>query len=340
MTQLFNSANGKLVKLDPDSSSSESQGLQIWLAEHPELLGGEEMDPNDPRRFLLVKREVHDSSGFLDHLFIDQAAVPTFVEAKLASNSDSRRKVVGQLLDYASEAATSWTADRLAGWLTERCTGEGLDPAEVLGDFEPTPSDPDSFWNVAQENLRAGNVRLMFACDEVPPSLQRIIEYLNERMDPTEVLALQVQCLRAEGQRIYSSTLIGATERAQAIKGKARKPAVLPALIEKGALANGQDLWLLRDSLPANSRPTTDDDPRLKMSLKLDASGPPKIAYVAPDGVFLDLFPSSVYGTIRRLFDPAYPDERLSAVHDKFATEPGGKSLGELAVEVDAWPNA
>ena len=339
MTQLFNFADGKLVKLDPDSAS-ESEGLQVWLAEHPELLGGEEMDPNDPRRFLLVKREVHDSSGFLDHLFIDQTGVPTFVEAKLASNSDSHRKVVGQLLDYASEAATSWTAAKLSGWLAERCVRGDLDPGEVLADFEPTPSDPDSFWNSAQENLRAGNVRLMFACDEVPPSLQRIVEYLNERMDPTEVLALEVQCLRAEGQRIYSSTLVGATERAQAIKGKARKPAVLPALIERDALTDGQELWLLRDSLPAQSRPTSDEDPRLKVGLKIDKSGPPKFIYRPPDGESEHLFPSEGYGTIRRLFDPGYPDARLNAVHDRFATEPGGQSLGELAVQTGAWPSA
>lgn len=336
MTQLFNYSDGKLTKLDPDSSS-ETKGLQVWLADHPELLGGEEMDPNDPRRFLLIKREVHDASGYLDHLFIDQMAVPTFVEAKLASNTDSHRKVVGQLLDYASEAGSSWSAEKLAGWLAERCEGEGLDPAEVVTEFEPTPGDSQAFWKAAQENLRAGNVRLMFACDEVPPSLQRIVEFLNERMDPTEVLALEVQCLRAEGQRIYSSTLVGATERAQAIKGKARKPAVIPALLEKGALSDGQTLWLLRDSLPVGSRPADDGDERLKIELKLDESSPPKFIYNSPGEDKVEIFPSEGYCTIRRVFDPTFPD-RLSAVHDKFAVSPGGQTLGDLAVETGAWP--
>src|SRR3954453_6187388 len=118
MTQLFSVTGERVIKLDPDSST-ESEGLQTWLAEHPELLGGEEMDPNDPRRFLLVKREVHDSSGFLDHLFIDQDALPTFVEAKLSTNPESRRKVVGQLLDYASEAGASWTGEKLKVWFAE-----------------------------------------------------------------------------------------------------------------------------------------------------------------------------------------------------------------------------
>jgi hypothetical protein len=32
------------------------------------------------------------------------------------------------------------------------------------------------------------------------------------------------------------------------------KPAVIPTLIEKGVLNDGQELWLLRESLPAASR--------------------------------------------------------------------------------------
>jgi len=338
MTQIFTHSDGKLVRLDPEVSP-ETEGIQVWLAEHPELLGGEEMDPNDPRRFLLIKREVHDSSGFLDHLFIDQSGVPTFVEAKLASNPDSHRKVVGQLLDYASEASSSWTSDKLTDWLAERCTAAGIDPDKVLNEFEPDPTLKDSFWKAAQDNLRAGNVRLMFACDEVPPSLQRIVEYLNERMDPTEVLALEVQCMSAEGQRIYSSTLIGATERAQAVKGKSRKPPVLQALAEKDALVNDQDLWLLRDSLPAQHRPSDDDDARLRVTRKMDGSGPPKFSYQADGNTPIVIFPSEGYAKIRQVFEPEYQD-RLSAVHDKFATEPGEKPLGQLAVEKGAWPTA
>jgi hypothetical protein len=177
----------------------------------------------------------------------------------------------------------------------------------------------------------------MFACDEVPPSLQRIVEYLNERMDPTEVLALEVQCLSAEGQRIYSSTLIGATERAQAIKGKSRKPPVLQVLAEKGALTHGQPLWMLKDSLPAQHRPSDDSDPRLKVTLRMDGSGPTKFTYEAEEDGPIVVFPSEGYAKIRQIFEPEY-QERLSAVHDKFSVQPGGQTLGDLAIEKGAWP--
>lgn len=58
--------------------------LQTALARYPDLLAGDQIDPEDPRRWLLVAREVGipgdvDETGrwSLDHLFLDQDGVPT-----------------------------------------------------------------------------------------------------------------------------------------------------------------------------------------------------------------------------------------------------------------------
>ena len=65
--------------------------LQRLLEQYPDLLAGEQVDPDDPRRWLLVKREAgieHDGDEThrwrLDHLFLDQDGVPTLVETKIA----------------------------------------------------------------------------------------------------------------------------------------------------------------------------------------------------------------------------------------------------------------
>jgi len=39
-----------------------------------------------------------------DHLFLDQDAIPTFVEVKRSTDTRIRREVVGQMLDYAANA--------------------------------------------------------------------------------------------------------------------------------------------------------------------------------------------------------------------------------------------
>src|SRR5215217_7482824 len=81
--------------------------LQAHLAAHPELLSAEAAE-DERRRWLLVRREMGvadrtdgtDRWG-LDHLCVDQDAIPTFVEVKRSSDTRLRREVVGQMLDYA-----------------------------------------------------------------------------------------------------------------------------------------------------------------------------------------------------------------------------------------------
>jgi hypothetical protein len=67
------------------------------------------MSRGDPRRFLLVRREApvpdRENGGIrwsIDHLFLDQDAIPTLVEVKRSSDTRIRREVVGQMLDYAA----------------------------------------------------------------------------------------------------------------------------------------------------------------------------------------------------------------------------------------------
>lgn len=83
--------------------------LQAFLANYPDLLPGEQITPEQPRRWLLVAREMGvpgEANGSdrwsLDHLFLDQDGVPTFVECKRASDTRIRREVVAQMLDYAA----------------------------------------------------------------------------------------------------------------------------------------------------------------------------------------------------------------------------------------------
>ena len=112
----------------------ESEGvLQALIAQHPEILAGEDPDRPD---LVLVKREVRiqpeqDSGLSLDHLYLDADGVPTLVEVKQGANREIRRQVVGQLLDYAANARGSPTAEMMQQWLEEaanaaRTTTEAL----------------------------------------------------------------------------------------------------------------------------------------------------------------------------------------------------------------------
>jgi hypothetical protein len=92
--------------------------LQQLLAKHPSLLAGDQLEASAPRRWLLVAREASlpaeaDGGGrwSVDHLFLDQDAVPTLVEVKRSSDTRIRREVVGQMLDYAANAVVYWPVE-------------------------------------------------------------------------------------------------------------------------------------------------------------------------------------------------------------------------------------
>lgn len=329
--------DGGLIELE-EEQLTETAGLQKWIAEYPALLAGGEIEPDDPRRFLLIRREAPIEGLKLDHLFVDQDAIPTFVEAKKADNREARRLVVAQMLDYASEASAGWTGEGVKAWFEGRCLEAKLDPQEQFAALDPDPADSEAFWQRVEENLRAGQIRLIFACDTIPTSLQRIIEFLNERMDPTVVLALEVRRLESEGQEMFHSRLVGATERARAIKGKSRKASVVPILIEADILKDGMELWLLPSVLPAAVRPAPDDT-RLRLTLKVDGGAATVLWDPLGEGA-TELSASRAPSAIRQLLDQSYTSDRARAVHDALALEPGGPSLGELAEEAGVWDAA
>jgi hypothetical protein len=337
-------SSGSLFLLDGDHLISLAERpydaedvLQALLAKHPDLLPGEAMDPADPRRFLLIRREVPVVGLELDHLFLDQDAVPLFVETKRASNRETRRLVVAQMLDYAANASAQWSAPDLAAWLSERCTAESADRDALLTELDHNFEDEVAFWAQAEENLRAGKIRLVFVSDDVPPELQRIVEFLNERMTPTEVLAVEVrQYLSDSGKQLLQPQLVGQTDRAREIKGQSRQRPVINTLVESGHLADGGDLWLLRNALPTPIRPQQDDDPRLRFALKV-TDGQCRLVYRPGTGEAEELLASKAPDRVRRELDPDFTGDRARAVNDAFSREPGGETLGALAVKESLW---
>ena len=181
---------------------STEDELQALIAKHPELLDGEQMRPSDPRRWMLISREmgIAETSDLgarwaIDLLIVDQDAVLTLVEAKRGSNPEIRRTIVGQMLEYAAHATQTWTADELRRTFEESATAQGLDPVEELGkllqpDVEP---DADGFWQRVGTNLTAKRLRLLFVADEIPDRLERVVEFLNSQMPNIEVLAVEIK---------------------------------------------------------------------------------------------------------------------------------------------------
>jgi hypothetical protein len=198
--------------------------LQVLLERYPDLLPGDQINPDKPRRWLLVSREMGvpgqekgSNIWSLDHLFLDQEGIPTFVECKRSTDTRSRREVVAQMLDYAANGIQYWSIEALRQAAMEtalrrkRILDEELQA--LIGPEGPT--DLEDFWKSAEQNLRSGRIRLIFVTDNVPRELRRLVEFLNEKMNDVEVLAVELKQFIGQGKhKAIVPRLIGMTETA------------------------------------------------------------------------------------------------------------------------------
>ena len=182
--RIYTSAgDGMLEALEETPFPTEAE-LQSLIAEHPELLDGEQIRPGNARRWILVSREkgIAPSPGeaarwAVDHLIIDQDAVPTLAEVKRGSNPEIRRTIVGQFLEYAAHASETWTAEELRGAFERQAEARGRDAEAELATLLQTDGDPDvdGFWEDVSTNLAAKRLRLLFVADVIPDPLAPVV---------------------------------------------------------------------------------------------------------------------------------------------------------------------
>lgn len=189
----LDSGNAELFEMKQAAYDTEDV-LQTLLERYPDLLAGGQMNPESPRRWLLLQREqpVPDVlDGYarwsLDHLFVDQDGVPTLVEVKRSTDTRIRREVVGQMLDYAANAVAYWPVERLRADFESR----NMDAVAAIANALGADVDVETLWVNVRTNLETGKIRLIFLADEIPRELRRIVEFLNKQMT-AEVLAVEV----------------------------------------------------------------------------------------------------------------------------------------------------
>lgn len=208
--------------------------LQELIERHPDLLAGGQMTPDDPRRWLLVRREqgVPDSiegggRWSVDHLFVDQDAVPTLIEVKRSTDTRIRREVVGQMLDYAANGVRYWPAERLQSDYLESCRRAGVDPEAAISTLTADPAmTVETFFVKVADHLRAGRIRMVFVADVIPTELRAIVEFLGEQLNPADIFAVEVKQYVAEGHgsRVIVPAVVGRTAAAEKKASPARPP--------------------------------------------------------------------------------------------------------------------
>ncbi|MGG7099685.1 hypothetical protein [Rhodococcus sp. 24CO] len=161
----------------PEMTAYENEDhLQRIIATDPQYV------PGVPEGAVTV-RELSTAAGPADVCIVSPDGTITIVECKLASNSERRRMVIGQVLDYASAIWVDGAKSFREQWNRQR----GNDLA-ALGETALEQLDL---------NITEGRIDLCLAVDRIDNDLKRLVEFLNRiTRDEVAVTALQLTYAR------------------------------------------------------------------------------------------------------------------------------------------------
>ncbi|MFZ5813049.1 MAG: hypothetical protein ACOY4F_13490 [Thermodesulfobacteriota bacterium] len=203
----------------------ESKELHELIKNNHEMLPGDQIDPNNPRRWLLVKHEmpvIDPGTGSerwsLDLFFLDQDATPTFVECKRFKDTRARREIVAQMVDYAANSHFYLDANIMNMFANETSMVMNKDLHKLFNELATDFDTISDFFERAEQNLKDGRVRLIFLLEDSPNELRTLVSFLNNQMIRTEVLIVELKLYVYDGLKVVNPNLYGYTEQAYVMK--------------------------------------------------------------------------------------------------------------------------
>jgi len=157
--------------------------LQDILYKSPEIIPIEKLGENIKEPRVFVKEAGLAGSGSADLIGIDENGGITIIECKLATNADIRRKVIGQLLEYAAFLWQKPFEEFDAICCKAEKWGEKhlLDVMREKMETTEEPWSDEEFRQKISQTLTNGDFRLIIAVDTLNDELRRIVEFVNSR---------------------------------------------------------------------------------------------------------------------------------------------------------------
>ena len=124
-----------------------------------------------------VCTELNTPAGPIDVFLVTPSGLPVLIECKLWRNPEGRRKVVGQILDYAKELSR-WSSSDLQREVRRRRPGEDDPVLSAVRAVEPG-LDEIEFNDRLTANLRRGRFLLLILGDGIREGVEAIAEYLQ-----------------------------------------------------------------------------------------------------------------------------------------------------------------
>ncbi len=170
--------------------NKNSQGVtydEAWLQRlimlQPRLIPVSHIEPTFSD-LVPICRELPMRAGFVDNVFVTPNGNIVLVECKLWRNPEARRKVIAQIIDYASELAT-WSYEKLDSAVKLAASLDRHETASSRGIFEMVSTavgeiEEAAFHDAVSRNLRLGQFLLLIVGDGIQEGIQTMAEYLQK----------------------------------------------------------------------------------------------------------------------------------------------------------------
>jgi hypothetical protein len=226
MSSVYVVKEGKTEPMKVVRVKNEDKELQTILENNLDLLPGDQIDPEAPCRWMLIRREMpvpDPSKGTdrwnIDFFLVDQNATPTFVECKRYLDTRARREVVGQVLEYAANAQYFWNADDIRKHTESTAQEKQTTVDELFRAVQSELADSsEDFFKEVEKKLKASDIRIVFFLEQAPAELKRLVEFMNNQMGSVDVLLVEARQYEANGVRVVVPTLFGFTEKIRQAK--------------------------------------------------------------------------------------------------------------------------
>ena len=165
-----------LEKIPLGSKLYNESWIQNICFESPNLLPVEELEPTFGGMIPICK-ELSTASGSADLIYINEYGFITIGECKLFWNPEARRKVVGQILDYAKDIAR-WDYTKFERECLKARKEIDRSLFEIIQDYYPDIEE-SSFIDSIQNNLKKGRFLLMIIGDGIRENMEELIEFIH-----------------------------------------------------------------------------------------------------------------------------------------------------------------
>ena len=177
----------KLEKVSLKSSIYNEDWIQDICFRSPNILPVDEIEPIFSGMFPIC-RELNVESGAVDLIFLNESGYITIGECKLWRNPEARRKVIGQILDYAKDIA-KWDYSKFEKECLKARKGSEKTLFDIIQDFCPD-ADEKIFIDNVQKNLSKGRFLLTLIGDGIRENMEELVKYIHRDGNLNFTLAL------------------------------------------------------------------------------------------------------------------------------------------------------